>query len=336
LKEVHKIFRALLRVTAYTSEIRGDFYFKMNTTTYVRFPRNNEHPFTRISNSIAKLPAVEAGIMLQILSNSDDWVINKEVVRKRSGLGKDRFKKAWNHLKTLGYISIKQIPSQNGKIQYEYTIYENPEVQNPPTEIETPCEDNRSTETHTTVNHITETGITNNYQEINEDQIITTSGSNGLVTEWRVRPGEYITGPNMLGQVNINEDNLQIVPNPPLCFGGVRNNKEGHKEDLKEIDSQLEEPSEIISSEEWYPEHINISDEEKEVIEDLENLSLDFLKEMLDAEYLDTLPNWEDLLKNKFQSTHTFLKETSKLHKPDIVAIETLTEFNNRIKKDKY
>jgi len=302
----------------------------MNNTTYVRSPRNKENPFTRISNSIAKLPAVEAGIMLQILSNSDDWVINKEVVRDRSGLGKDRFKKAWNHLKTLGYISIKQIPSQNGKIRYEYTIYENPGVLNPPSEIESPGTDNRSTETHTTV-----TGGTNNYQVINEDQeTICSSGSDGLSTEVEDRPGN-INGPNILGQRNNNEE-LQIVPHPSLCCGEVRDDKEDHKESLKDIDSQLEEPSEIISSEEWYPKHFNISDEEKEIIEDLENLSLDFLKEMLDGEYLDTLPNWVELLKNKYQSTHAFLKETSKLHKPDIVAIETLTEFNNRIKRDKY
>lgn len=309
----------------------------MNTTYYVRSPRNKKHPFTRISNSIAKLPAPQAGIMLQILSNSDDWVINKEVVKKRSGLGKVSFEKHWKHLQQLGHIITKKLKDKNGVIFYEHTIYEIPMAQNSTQGIDFPNIENRSTETHTTVNHITVTGGTNNYKEINEDQrIICSSGSDGLSTKVEVRPGKNNTGPNILGQEKTIENNLQIVPNPPLCFGGVRNNKEDHKEDLKEIDSQLQEPSEVISWEEWYPEHLNISDEEKEIIEDLENLPRDFLKEMLDAEYLDKLPNWEDLLKNKYQSTNTFLKETSKVHKPDIVAIETLTEFNSRIKRDKY
>ena len=198
--------------------------------------------------------------------------------------------------------------------------------------IDKPSNDHRTTETQTTV-----TGGTNNYYITNtKEETSTGIVSNGLATEWRGRHDQKEMGPNILGQEKTNEDILQIVPPPQLCFGSVRDNHKDLKEDIKVIYSQLEEPSEIISSEEWYPEHFNISDEEREAIEDLENLPLDFLKEMLDAEYLDKIPHWEDLLKNKYQSTHTFLKETSKLHKPGIVAIETLTEYNIRIKRGKF
>lgn len=302
----------------------------MNTTTYVRTPRISEYPFTRISNSIAKLPAAEAGIMLQILSNSNDWVINKEVVRKRSGLGKDRFTKAWNHLKNLGYISIKRKPSQNGKIQYDYIIYENPEVQNHPAEIETLYEDNRNT-----VNHITVTGSTNNYQVINEDQIITASGSNGLETEWRVRPDADITGPNILGQDNKTETELQIVPHPSLCCGEVRDDETDPIEGPKGTLSTNAKEFEPFSWEDCNSNGSKISTDEQFIIEGLQDEPTELLKEMINDEYNEKVPNWESILSTCY-SIRLFFTKTEKLVKPDNFLAEVVIEYYKRIKHEHY
>ena len=76
----------------------------MNTTKIIRSNKDKENPFTRMPNSIGNLKADEIGIMFHILSNSDDWVINKDDILSKSKLGKGRFTKSWNHLKKLGYI----------------------------------------------------------------------------------------------------------------------------------------------------------------------------------------------------------------------------------------
>ena len=252
----------------------------MNTTTYVRSPRNNKDPFTRISNSIAKLPAVEAGIMLQILSNSDDWVINKKVVRDKSGLGEVSFTKAWNHLKELGYITRRMSPTQNGQFCHHYTIHEIPEVQNPLSEIDNPSMDNRSTETHTTVTG----GTNNNYIINNEEKISSGIVSNALATKCRERHDQKEIRPNILDQENINEDNLQIVPPPQHCFGSVRDNDEDHNKGpnitspslapnntipiipVKTRRDQPEDHQEPLSIEVWYSGKDEISLQTQEIL----------------------------------------------------------------------
>jgi len=320
----------------------------MNTTKYVRSTNYIKNPYTKISNSIAKLPAPEAGIMFQILSNSDDWVINKEVVRERSGLGKDRFRKAWNHLKELGYITRRIIPSQNGQFCHHYTIYEIPEVQNPSSEIDKPSMDNRSTETHTMV-----TGTTNNNQVINEDQkTILSSGSDGLSTEVEVRPGNNNTGPNILGLENTTNEELQIVPHPPLCFGGVRDNSKDQVQDpITKLPSQASKntvPTSPVSNKNYQPEvsqdpiscevyysgKDEISPQTQDILDNLEHISDDVLINMIDGYYTKWFPNWEHLLRKK--RLQGFVKETSKLVVPDTLATELLTEYNIRLRKEAY
>lgn len=102
------------------------YLLKLNTTKIVRSLKDSEHPFTRMSNTVLNLKADEVGIMFQILSNSDKWIINKNDVWKKSKLGKDRFERAWKHLKELGYIVINKTPMNDGKFGYSYIIYEIP------------------------------------------------------------------------------------------------------------------------------------------------------------------------------------------------------------------
>jgi len=328
----------------------------MNSTKYVRSPRDRDNPFTRISNSIAKLPAVEAGIMLQILSNSDDWVINKEVIKKRSGLGRDGFKGAWNSLKSKGYISVNRIPTQNGKFQYEYIIYEDPENHNPPSLIEEPTTDIRSTETRTTitlptVNHTTVTGGTNNYYINKEAQeTISSSGSDGLPTKVEVRPGNNNNRPIMLGPEKEIEKDLQIVPPPSLCGGEGRDDDgaqylepeprlsqpSGYSNFTTETPSSLETEGldGPISGEVCFSKKNKISAGEKEIMDNLEIIPNDVLKDLIHIFYKEDLPNWEVLLRN--QHLHFFLKDTAKFAKPDVITKELLTEYYNRLEKEKY
>jgi hypothetical protein len=319
----------------------------MNTTKIIRPKREIDNPFTRISNSIANLKADEAGIMLQILSNSDSWVINKEVVMKRSKLGKTRFTKAWNHLKELGHITLNKLPMENGKFCYQYTIYEIPEAQNRFTVIDKPYTDYRSTENGSTV-----TGGTNNYQVTNNEKVTTGTSVSNSRNGVEVRHQYKKKGPILLGQKEIEKIDSQIVPPPQLCFGSVRDNDPAHEEDpsrtsptqapnntipiipVNSGSEQSEDQKGSFSSEVCYSGKDKISAQTQEILDDLENISNDGLKEMINIYYTEDYPNWEYLLEKKH--LQNFLKETSKLAKPDILAIETLTEYYNRIKKAAY
>lgn len=214
----------------------------MNTTKIIRSPRNKENPFTRISNSIALLKADEAGIMLQILSNSDNWILNKDQIRKRSQLGRVRFNGCWKHLKELGYIDIRKLPMKNGKFCNKYTIYEIPEVQNLSTVDDKPYTDFR-----TTVSRTTETGGTNNYYITS-----TNSNTDGSIprNEVEERPDQNLLDPIILDPVNNNKDNLQIVPHSPLHCESVRDNESNQNEEPKKSISTKEKvmPDNIVTS----------------------------------------------------------------------------------------
>jgi predicted transcriptional regulator len=319
----------------------------MNTTKFIRSKRDIDNPFTHISNSIANLKADEAGIMLQILSNADSWVINKDVVLKRSKLGKTRFTKAWNHLKELGHITLKKLPIENGKFCYQYTIYEIPEVQNPSKVIDKPYTDYRTTVSRTTVTG----GTNNNYITNNEEETTGTSVSNSR-NRCEVRHQHKIKGPILLGQKEINKNDSQIVPHPQLCFGSVRDNDTAQKEDPSIISptqapintipsipvNSGSEPAEdqnpSFSSEVCYSRKNYISPQTQEILDDLENIPNEDLIVMINIYYEEDIPNWGNLLKEK--PLQGFLKGTSKLVKPDIPTIEILTEYKNRLKKEAY
>lgn len=94
---------------------------KQNRTTFVRCPKDEQHPFTRIPATLYSLNGYQLAIMAQILSNRDDWNIVKKEIGKRLGFPRHKFNNAWKSLIDLGYILVKRI--QGG---YDYTIYEEP------------------------------------------------------------------------------------------------------------------------------------------------------------------------------------------------------------------
>lgn len=275
----------------------------MNTTKIVRSPKDKENPFTRMSNSIGNLRADEIGIMFQILSHSDNWVLNKNDVMKKSKLGKARFERAWNHLKELGYIVINKLPMKDGKFCYSYIIYEIPEVQNPDTVVNEPYTDYRSTD-----NGSTEIGATNNNYIINNNEITTATGvdpRNGV---------EGDTCQNILGPGDKIE--IENVPTPSLRYGECR--------DIQE--EVILEPKITTSTDSFWLETEEIEFTEDE-LENFTNLLDDMFKSY-------KLPNWKILMKNN--PLHTFLQLTSKIHKGDIYGIgmiETVYRYVTSNKK---
>lgn len=90
-----------------------------NRTTFIRSPKDEQHPFCRIPVELLKLNGYQLAIMTQILSNKDDWNLVKAEIQKRLGFPREKFRIAWESLKELGYIKVNRI--QGG---YEYTICE--------------------------------------------------------------------------------------------------------------------------------------------------------------------------------------------------------------------
>lgn len=94
-----------------------------NRTTYLRTTKNNN--FVRTDLGITKLPIIESGIMFKILSNTNEWIFNKDIFQNNSGIGKDRFERAWNNLIKLGYITQEKI-SDGKSFGWNYTFTESP------------------------------------------------------------------------------------------------------------------------------------------------------------------------------------------------------------------
>jgi hypothetical protein len=102
----------------------------VNKTTIMRTEKNSENPYLKVSAIITKLPFLEAALMFQILSNSDGWIINKNLLEKQSGIGRRKFGTIWNNLVKKGHIIQKRNTAGYNKTQkiicWEYTIYEKP------------------------------------------------------------------------------------------------------------------------------------------------------------------------------------------------------------------
>jgi hypothetical protein len=93
-----------------------------NKTTFIRCPKDENHPFTRVSAKLFELDGYQLAIMAQILSNNDDWNLVKNEIGKRMRFPERKFLKAWKELVRLGYIRIERMWGS-----YNYTIYEDPE-----------------------------------------------------------------------------------------------------------------------------------------------------------------------------------------------------------------
>lgn len=98
--------------------------YKNKKTVYNRSPRDNENTYTIFNSKILYLPADEQLIMIHILSNNDQWVLNRIEIQERlrkCGFGKRRFGKAWMNLEKKKYLLKKRF--QSG---VEWTVNENP------------------------------------------------------------------------------------------------------------------------------------------------------------------------------------------------------------------
>ena len=96
-----------------------------NKSNIVRSLKDENNLYNKFSAELNKLPLIESAIMYRILSNNDDWIINKKQIQKNSGVGRDLFNKCWKNLIQLGYIYSTRI--QGG---CNYIIFENPLVRN--------------------------------------------------------------------------------------------------------------------------------------------------------------------------------------------------------------
>jgi hypothetical protein len=78
-----------------------------NETQYRRTTKDQEHPFTIISQTLIRdtnLNLIEVGIMTYFLSHDDSYILNMTYVQKISGIGQDVFNKSIKHLIELGYV----------------------------------------------------------------------------------------------------------------------------------------------------------------------------------------------------------------------------------------
>ena len=85
-----------------------------NTTKYNRSLHDENNTYSCIANSLTNndnLNAIEKGLMLMILSNSDEYIFNSTFLFKRSGLSRRLYFDSIDNLILLGYIQKYKIAS---------------------------------------------------------------------------------------------------------------------------------------------------------------------------------------------------------------------------------
>lgn len=90
-----------------------------NRTTFVRCPKDEDHPFHRIPAKLCELDGYQLAIMVQIIANKDGWNIVKSEIARRLVFPRQKFNDAWKELLKSGHIIRTRI--QGG---YDYTIFE--------------------------------------------------------------------------------------------------------------------------------------------------------------------------------------------------------------------
>lgn len=102
------------------------------------FKSKTNEKFAQIPNELAqseKLSIEAIGLMSYLLSLPEDWVVNKEHLRKHFRMGKDRLGRIMDELMSAGYI--KDVPQlrDDGKFKRKnYIVYSKPSIygQSPP------------------------------------------------------------------------------------------------------------------------------------------------------------------------------------------------------------
>ncbi len=73
------------------------------------FVRNKGKSYTIVPNHILnddRLSSYAKIIMITIISNADDWIINRKEIQKRVNITHCKFEEGWELLKSLGYIEV--------------------------------------------------------------------------------------------------------------------------------------------------------------------------------------------------------------------------------------
>jgi hypothetical protein len=66
------------------------------------------------------------GLLVYLLSLPESWDLHKTEVQKHFTDGRDAVFRAFEELEKLGYIQGKKFRDEKGRIQYQYTVYEEP------------------------------------------------------------------------------------------------------------------------------------------------------------------------------------------------------------------
>jgi len=202
---------------------------KKNSTTFLRCPTDEEHPFNRLSASLYSLNGYQFAIMAYILSNNDNWNLVKYEIGKRLGFPERKFLKAWKELEDMGYIQIRKKWSS-----YHYTIIEDPGYT---TGTGADCVD------HTTGNSTgcvsaTLTTNNNNYYYNNTTGTDATCYENEFNELQELYPAS-VTGPN--GQKNILNANIEDCKKEYIEY--LMTQQKSHEEIITCLQRELDERS---------------------------------------------------------------------------------------------
>ncbi len=328
----------------------------------IRSEKKGKVGFTNISNEILQsktLKPNEVGILVHLLSLPIDFVIHKSSIWKQMNIGRDQFDKAWKNLVRLGYIQTIKYRKDNSKktFGYRHIVYEIP--QSP----ENQCMDNQYTDkqdNRTLIssnwksgciqsNNTKDTGTVSNSrnevevrhgQQILEKQILDQQILDQQILDQQILD-QQILDQKILDPGNNIEENLPIVPHPPLRCGGGRDNEEDQvratptKEQIKE--ARIIAPTEVsgsgvsiysIGKQAWIqnkPVYDIGTDSFPEEIE-LDETEISSFMAAIDDLFKDKFPDWKKSLKIKY--LHTFLQETSKVHGgvPEIIEMITIIQ----------
>lgn len=136
-----------------------------NTSKILRTPKDKDNPYTMLSAVLLKLDGYERAIMYELLSNSDDFIINKTVIQKRLGFPHKKFNDAWRSLEDKHHILCDR---KWGSVHW--VIVENPYSKN--TDIGYTDVNNGEKEAESETDRNTYTDIT--YTDItNTDELLT-------------------------------------------------------------------------------------------------------------------------------------------------------------------
>lgn len=127
--------------------------------------RKAEHKrdYTCVSNEILQrkdMSMQAKGLLVYLLSLPEDWELHKSEVWKHFSNGRDAVYRAFEELERKGYIQGKKYRDEKGRIQYQYTVYEEPNY---------PELKNRNGKTDTVFQEVISNYKQSKYKEVKKD-----------------------------------------------------------------------------------------------------------------------------------------------------------------------